>query len=98
MKTYNVCSQGNVFFITTSSVTDVHLLCTGGKELQTMFAMLNKIIFCQSTMLLPTVVPVNTDIPELCEGETKIYYQLRFLVPLLIFLGTLVNFYLSVAT
>lgn len=60
MKIYNVCSQGNVFFITTSSVTDVHLLCTGGKELQTMFAMLNKIIFCQSTMLLPTVVPVNT--------------------------------------
>lgn len=45
-----------------------------------------------------TVVPVNTDIPELCEGETKIYYQLRFLVPLLIFLGMLVNFYLSVAT
>lgn len=36
-----------------------------------------------------TVVPVNTDIHELCEGGTKIYYQLRFLVPLLIFLGML---------
>lgn len=36
-----------------------------------------------------TAVPVNTDIPELCEGGTKIYYQLRFLVPLLIFLGML---------
>lgn len=28
---------------------------------------------------------------------TKIYYQLRFLVPVLIFLEMLVNFYLSLA-